>query len=125
MKPKINIQTFILCTTGTLFILGLFYIGWNTHRQIRSADSEFSAFEKQLQETRDSFTDANTAFSSAIQSEKDILNWRARKAAGVSSISQDADPDPDASSDTKPSIFSQNTSPEYESYSDESIFSDN
>ena len=124
MKSKINIQTVILCLTGVLFIAGLFYIGWATRQRIHSAESEFSSFEEQLQEQKNSLESAKAAFEDAIQSEKDILNWRARKAAGISSVSQDPDPNPDISSETRPSIFSQNTTPEYNSFSNEDTSSD-
>lgn len=124
MKPKINIQAVILCLTGLLFIAGLFYISWATRQRISSASSEFTAFENQLQEQKESLESAKTTFADAIQSEKDLLNWRRQKAAGVSSASQDADPNPDASSDAQPSIFSQNTTPEYSNFSDEENFSD-
>ena len=119
MKPKLNIHTIVLCLTGILFIAGLFYISLTIRQQINSANSDFSTFEERLQEQKNSLESAQSAFAYAIQSEKDILNWRAHKADGISSAAQEADPDPNASSDTKPSIFSQNTAPEYNDFSDE------
>ena len=124
MKPKLNIHTVVLCLTGILFIAGLFYVSRTTRQQIRSANSDFSTFEEQLQDQKSSLESAKSTFADAIQSEKDILNWRAHKADGISSAVHEADPDPNASSDTKPSIFSQNTAPEYNDFSDENADSD-
>ena len=43
MKTKVNPQTVILFLTGLLFAAGIFYIGFRTNRQIRSATSELDS----------------------------------------------------------------------------------
>ena len=118
MKTKVNPQAVILFLTGILFAAGIFYIGFRTNRQFRSATSELDSFTEQVTDLQKSLNNAHSSYADAIQSEKDMINWRARKAAGVTTPSQESS-EGSASSESQPSVFSQNTSPEYNSFTDD------
>lgn len=118
MKTKVNPQAVILFLTGLLFAAGIFYIGFSTNRQIRSATSELNSFTEQVTDLQKSLNNAHSSYADAIQSEKDMLNWRAKKAAGVTVPSQESS-EGSTSSESQPSVFSQNTSPEYNSFTDD------
>lgn len=117
MKTKINPQAVILFLTGILFAVGIFFIAFRTNRQIRSAASELDSFAEQVTDLQQSLNDAHSSYADAIQSEKDIINWRARKAAGVTVPSQESS-EGSTSSESQPSVFSENTSPEFNSFTD-------
>ncbi len=118
MKTKANPQAVILFLTGLLFAAGIFYIGFRTNRQIRSATSELNSFTEQVTDLQKSLNNAHSSYADAIQSEKDMSNWRAKKAAGVTAPSQESS-EGSTSSESQPSVFSQNTSPEYNSFTDD------
>ena len=118
MKTKANPQAVILFLTGLLFSAGIFYIGFSTNRQIRSATSELNSFTEQVTDLQKSLNNAHSSYADAIQSEKDMLNWRARKTAGVTAPSQESS-EGSTSSESQSSVFSQNTSPEYNSFTDD------
>ena len=122
MKPRVNPQAVLLFLTGMLFTAGIFFIGFRTNRQILSATAELEDYEKQLNTFQQSLNDAHTSYANAIQSEKDMINWRNRKAAGVFVPSQESQEED--SSESKTSVFSQNTSPEYNAFADDSSDSD-
>lgn len=117
MKTKVNPQAVILFLTGMLFAAGIFFIGFRTNRQIRSATSELDSFTEQVTDLQQSLNDAHSSYADAIQSEKDMINWRARKAAGVTVPSQESS-EGSTSSESQPSVFSENTSPEFNSFTD-------
>lgn len=117
MKTKINPQAVILFLTGILFAVGIFFIAFRTCRQIRSATSELNSFAEQVTDLQQSLNDAHSSYADAIQSEKDMINWRARKAAGVTVPSQESSEE-STSSESQPSVFSENTSPEFNSFTD-------
>ena len=118
MKTKANPQAVILFLTGLLFAAGIFYIGFSTNRQIHSATSELNSFTEQVTDLQKSLNNAHSSYADAIQSEKDMLNWRAKKAAGVTAPSQESS-EGSTSSESQSSVFSQNTSPEYNSFTDD------
>ena len=118
MKTKANPQAVILFLTGLLFAAGIFYIGFRTNRQIHSATSELNSFTEQVTDLQKSLNNAHSSYADAIQSEKDMSNWRARKAAGVTAPSQESS-EGSTSSESQSSVFSQNTSPEYNSFTDD------
>lgn len=124
MRHRITPQSVILALTGILFISGLFFAGYQTRQRIQSFSSDLSSFSTQIQEQQELINNAHTSFADAIQSEKDLLNWRARKAAGVSSASQDYGSEKNSSESYKDSVFSENTSPEYNTFTGNSSDND-
>lgn len=120
MKEKMNPGILLLILTGLLFIAGIFLIELRTARQISDYDIQLDAFIQQVDAKKEELDKASNTYADAIQSQKDLLNWKKQQMSGSRKTVEERLPEAD-DSDEQTSIFSQNTSPEYNSFtSDES-----
>ena len=115
MKEKLNPGIFLLVLTGLLFIAGIFLIEFRTARQISYYETQLDAFIQQVDAKKEELDNASNTYADAIQSQKDLLNWKRQQTSGSRKTVDERLPESE-SSDTQTSIFSQNTSPEYNAF---------
>lgn len=133
MKDKINPAVILLTLTGILLIAGIFLIGIRTGQQIHTTEQSLDSFISQVNTLKEGLDDATTSYSDAIKQKSDLLNYQTQKASGTQPTVQEHREDSDSSQSDTPSVFSENTSPEYDSsasdtydtedFSDDSIWS--
>ena len=124
MKEKLNPGILLLILTGLLFVAGIFLIELRTARQISDYEAQLDTFIQQVDAKKEEFDNASSAYADAIQSQKDLLTWKKQQISGSRKTVDERLPESE-DSDTQTSIFSQNTSPEYNSFtSSESNTSD-
>ncbi len=115
MKEKLNPGIFLLILTGLLFIAGIFLIELRTARQISDYEAQLNAFIQQVDAKKEELDNASNTYADAIQSQKDLLNWKKQQSSGNRKTVEERLPESE-SSKNQTSIFSQNTSPEYNSF---------
>ena len=64
---------------------------------------------------KEELDNASSAYADAIQSQKDLLNWKKQQNSGTHQTVSERLPEAE-SADTQTSVFNQNTSPEYNSF---------
>jgi len=64
---------------------------------------------------KEELDNASSAYADAIQSQKDLLNWKKQQNSGTRQTVSERLPEAE-SADTQTSVFNQNTSPEYNSF---------
>lgn len=119
MKNKFNPAAVLLILTGILFIAGIFVVEIRTRQQIHVTGQNLETFISQVDTLKDEMDNAQTAFSSAIKEKTDLLNYQKQKASGSQSAVQEHREDSDSSQSGSTSVFSENTSPEDNSFSSE------
>lgn len=131
MKEKLAPAIILLVCTGLLFISGLFLIELQTARQISEYDSQLDSYIQQVEAKKEELKAASCSYTDAIQSQTDLLNWKKQQITGSRQAVDERLPESDSSA-KQTSIFSQNTSPEYNSFtsgehntSDRQEFADN
>ena len=131
MKEKLAPGIILLVCTGLLFISGLCLIELRTAWQISEYDSQLDSYIQQVQAKKEELKAASNSYTDAIQSQTDLLNWKKQQITGNRQTVDERLPESDSSA-KQTSIFSQNTSPEYNSFtsgenntSDGQEFSDN
>ena len=107
MKEKLNPGILLLVLTGLLFIAGIFLVELRTARQISDYEAQLDTFIQ--------LDNASSAYADAIQSQKDLLNWKKQQNSGTRQTVSERLPEAE-SADTQTSVFNQNTSPEYNSF---------
>lgn len=115
MKEKLNPGIFLVVLTGLLFIAGIFLLELRTARYISDYEAQLDTFIQQVNAKKEELDTASEAYSDAIQSQKDLLNWKKQQTSGSRKTVDERLPEAEGS-DEKSSIFSQNTSPEYNSF---------
>lgn len=115
MKEKLNPGIFLLILTGLLFIAGIFLIELRTARQISDYEAQLNAFIQQVDAKKEELDNASNTYADAIQSQKDLLNWKKQQSSGNRKTVEERLLESE-SSENQTSIFSQNTSPEYNSF---------
>lgn len=115
MKEKLNPGILLLLLTGLLFIAGIFLIEFRTAQQISDYDVQLDAFIQQVDTKKKELDNASNTYADAIQSQKDLLNWKKQQMSGNRKTVDERLPEADDSNE-QTSIFSQNTSPEYNSF---------
>lgn len=115
MKEKLNPGIFLLILTGLLFIAGIFLIKLRTARQISDYEAQLNAFIQQVDAKKEELDNASNTYADAIQSQKDLLNWKKQQSSGNRKTVEERLLESE-SSENQTSIFSQNTSPEYNSF---------
>ena len=115
MKEKLNSGIFLLILTGLLCIAGIFLIVLRTARQISDYEAQLNAFIQQVDAKKEELDNASNTYADAIQSQKDLLNWKKQQSSGNRKTVEERLLESE-SSENQTSIFSQNTSPEYNSF---------
>lgn len=115
MKEKLNPGIFLLILTGLLFIAGIFLIELRTARQISDYEAQLNAFIQQVDAKKEELDNASNTYADAIQSQKDLFNWKKQQSSGNRKTVEERLLESE-SSENQTSIFSQNTSPEYNSF---------
>ena len=115
MKEKLNPGIFLLILTGLLFIAGIFLIELRTARQISDYEAQLNAFIQQVDAKKEELDTASNTYADAIQSQKDLLNWKKQQSSGNRKTVEERLLESE-SSENQTSIFNQNTSPEYNSF---------
>ena len=115
MKEKLNPGILLLVLTGLLFIAGIFLIEFRTARQISDYETQLDTFIQQVDAKKEELDNASNTYADAIQSQKDLLNWKKQQTSGSRKTVEERLPESE-SSESQTSIFSQNTSPEYNSF---------
>lgn len=115
MKEKLNPGIFLLILTGLLFIAGIFLIELRTARQISDYEAQLNAFIQQVDAKKEELDNASNTYADAIQSQKDLLNWKKQQSSGNRKTVEERLLESE-SSENQTSIFSQDTSPEYNSF---------
>lgn len=115
MKEKLNPGILLLVLTGLLFIAGIFLVELRTARQISDYEAQLDTFIQQVDAKKEELDNASSAYADAIQSQKDLLNWKKQQNSGTRQTVSERLPEA-GSADTQTSVFSQNTSPEYNSF---------
>ena len=109
MKEKLNPGILLLVLTGLLFIAGIFLVELRTARQISDYEAQLDTFIQQVDAKKEELDNASSAYADAIQSQKDLLNWKKQQNSGTRQTVSERLPEAD-------SVFNQNTSPEYNSF---------
>lgn len=115
MKKKLNPGILLLFLTGLLFIAGIFLVEFRTARQISDYEAQLDAFIQQVDAKKEELDNASSTYADAIQSQKDLLNWKKQQSLGSRKTVDERLPEAEESGE-QTSIFSQNTSPEYNSF---------
>lgn len=115
MKEKLTSGITLLVCTGILFITGIFLIEYKTARQISDYDTQLDAYIRQVDAQKEKLNNASDSYASEIQSQKDLLNWKKQQNSGGHKPVDERLPESE-DSDKQTSVFSQNTSPEYNSF---------
>lgn len=115
MKEKLNPGILLLVLTGLLFIAGIFLVELRTARQISDYEAQLDTFIQQVDAKKEELDNASSAYADAIQSQKDLLNWKKQQNSGTHQTVSERLPEAE-STDTQTSVFNQNTSPEYNSF---------
>nr|WP_294661608.1 hypothetical protein [uncultured Blautia sp.] len=115
MKEKLNPGIFLLILTGLLFIAGIFLIELRTARQISDYEAQLNAFIQQVDAKKEELDNASNTYADAIQSQKDLFNWKKQQSSGNRKTVEERLLESE-SSENQTSIFNQNTSPEYNSF---------
>lgn len=115
MKEKLNPGILLLFLTGLLFIAGIFLVEFRTARQISDYEAQLDAFIQQVDAKKEELDNASSTYADAIQSQKDLLNWKKQQSLGSRKTVDERLPEAEESNE-QTSIFSQNTSPEYNSF---------
>ena len=115
MKEKPSPGIFLLVCTGILFIAGIFLIEFRTARQISDYEAQLDSYIEQVDAQKEKLDNASESFASAIQSQKDLLNWKKQQNSGSHKSVEERLPEAE-NSEPQTSVFSQNTSPEYNSF---------
>ena len=115
MKEKLNPGILLLVLTGLLFIAGIFLVELRTARQISDYEAQLDTFIQQVDAKKEELDNASSAYADAIQSQKDLLNWKKQQNSGTHQTVSERLPEAE-SADTQTSVFNQNTSPEYNSF---------
>ena len=109
MKSKFSLPAILLLITGVLLIAGIFFIGIQTRQQIQDTKKRLETFSSQADEEQKTLSEAQSSFAAAIQSKKDLLNYRQQKASGRQTAVQEHR-DTQESSEAVTSVFSQDHS---------------
>ena len=110
MKEKLNPGILLLVLTGLLFIAGIFLVELRTARQISDYEAQLDTFIQQVDAKKEELDNASSAYADAIQSQKDLLNWKKQQNSGTRQTVSERLPEAD-SADTQTSVFNQITSP--------------
>ena len=105
MKEKLNPGILLLVLTGLLFIAGIFLVELRTARQISDYEAQLDTFIQQVDAQKEELDNASSAYADAIQSQN----------SGTRQTVNERLPEAE-SADTQTSVFNQNTSPEYNSF---------
>ena len=76
MKRKFSLSAVLLFITGLLLIAGIFFIGIQTIGQLLDTRKQFETFVSQIDKEQYTLTEAQASFDTAIQSKKDLLNYK-------------------------------------------------
>lgn len=124
MKEKLTPGIILLVCTGILFIAGIFLMEIKTAQQISDYETQLDSYIQQVNAQKEKLDNASAAYADAIQSQKDLLNWKKQTSSGSHKSVDERLPESD-DSDKPVSVFSQNTSPEYNSFASDETGSSN
>lgn len=116
MKEKPTPGIILLICTGILFIVGIFFMELKTARQISDYDSLLDSYIQQVDAQKEKLDTASSSFADSIQSQKDLLNWKKQRLSGSHKTIEERLPESEDSDNNQTSVFSQNTSPEYNAF---------
>ena len=107
MKGKFSLSAVLLFVTGLLLIAGIFFIGIQTRKQLQDTRGQLEPVISQIDEEQQTLTEAQDSFNTAIQSNKDLLNYYEKKSSAQQPVSQEHMDSGESSADAPASVFSQ------------------
>ena len=107
MKSKFSLPAILLLITGMLLIAGIFFVGIQTGQQIQETQKQLETFISQVDEEQQTLSEAQSSFATAIQSQKDLLNYYEKKSSAEQPVVQEHIDSDASSADAPASIFSQ------------------
>ena len=118
MKEKLNPGILLLVLTGLLFIAGIFLVELRTARQISDYEAQLDTFIQQVDAKKEELSERITSLKEEHQILKEQIDEiRSQKEQNSGTHQTVSERLPEAeSADTQTSVFNQNTSPEYNSF---------